>query len=77
LAAGGWANSITIGSSTINFTSGGTATPCYFIMNLSGGNVTSIEVDRTITASIPNGAHGNYTGANTLSLTAYNPRTNL
>jgi hypothetical protein len=72
LAAGGWTNSITISGQTTTFTA-----PCYFIMTLSGGKVSSIEADRSVTATIPNGINGSYTGANALQLTAWNPRTGL
>jgi hypothetical protein len=72
LAAGGWAQSITIGGQTETFTA-----PCYFIMTLSSGKVSSIEADRNVTVSIPNGVLGSHTGAKAINLTAYLPVTGL
>ena len=69
LAAGGWAQSIIVNGSTESFSA-----PCNFIMTVSGGTITSIEVDRNVTVTIPNGAHGSHTN---LSLTAYMPVTGL
>jgi hypothetical protein len=68
-AAGGWASSISLGEQTTTFN-----VPCNFIMNLSGGAVSSIEADRNVTVNIPNGLHGSHAA---LVLTAYNPVTGL
>ena len=67
-AAGGWTNSISISGQTNTFN-----VPCNFIMTLSGGAVSSIEADRSVTVSIPNGVHGMHTGTNAINLTAYTP----
>ncbi len=63
LAAGGWAQQFVINGSTESFN-----VPCQFIMTISGGVVHSIETDRNVSVTIPNGSLQSWTNK---SITAF------